>query len=101
MGKSSNRNFHVDVDFVLKDPEELRSKQGQLSVQGEPRKKLEEYKLSSRVLEEHGPGGGNPLVRLYGARRNLIKFLNEVFLDDGAYVANIQVTQYLHGRIVQ
>lgn len=66
--------FYVDVDLVA---EKLRSTSGQLSVQGEARRDLEARGLTSHVLEESGPGGGNPLVRVYGSRVSLMKFLND------------------------
>jgi hypothetical protein len=71
---------YVDVDMVL---DCTRNKMGLLCIPDGPiRAKIFEYKLTSKVLEEFGPGGGNPLVRLFGSKANLEKYLREVYCEN-------------------
>lgn len=72
--------FYVDVDICL-EPHETRSAQGQLSVQGEVRRELLAAGINSKILEERGPAGGWPVVRLMGSRTALKKWLDKYDYD--------------------
>jgi hypothetical protein len=79
------REFCVDVDMVL---ESTRSERGHLSVQGEERDTIKSCGLRSRVVEEKGPSG-HPVVRLYGSRTAILRYL-KLYGDDGTYAERIQ-----------
>jgi len=65
--------FYVDVDMVVPC---LRSAQGHLSIQEPVRGELRAAGIvRTKVLQEHGPAGGNPVVRLYGSRNRLVAYL--------------------------
>lgn len=74
--------FYVDVDLALR-ADELRNNQNRTCVAGPFREVIEARGLTSRVLNRHGPAGGNAEVRLYGSKKRL-----EAFLKDYAYDAN-------------
>ncbi len=71
--------FYADVDMILA-PGERRSAQGHLAIHGVLREQLTARHLKSKILQENGPAGGNPLVRLIGSRTQL-----ELFLRDFEY----------------
>lgn len=79
------REFRVDVDMVL---DRTRSAQGHLSVQGDERDTIKSYGLRSRVVEEKGPSG-HPVVRLYGSRAAILRYL-KLYGDDGTYAERIE-----------
>jgi hypothetical protein len=82
-------DFHIDLDFVL---EETRNKMNRVCVQGELRAELKKRAITSRVLQENGPAGGNPLVRLYGTRRALETYVREEYCkENGAEDAEFHI----------
>ena len=38
---------------------------------------IEPYRLKADIIELVGPGGGNPLIELYGHYKNIVEFLVE------------------------
>jgi hypothetical protein len=72
----------VTVDMIL---EATRSAQGHLSVQGPMRAELKSRGIRSKIVNEVGPGGGNPEVMLIGSRTALLRFLKDNEYDLGAH----------------
>ena len=49
--------------------------------------------LTCKVVDEFGPGGGNPLVKIMGAKKNIVSFLKDDYADDDQmqdFIADIQ-----------
>lgn len=91
MGTGHDYSHYVDVDMVLDYPKEMKASTGMLSVQGPVRDTIRRYGLSSKVIQEQGPGGGNPVVRLHGSRLKLEQYLiNEHDDEDREYCSRIQ-----------
>jgi len=72
--------YEVEVDMAL-GPEGLR----------EVRRATGRRGISARVVDPHGPGGGNPVVKLRGSRSALVGYLTEVYGDeDGVFAGSIE-----------
>jgi hypothetical protein len=44
--------------------------------------KCKKHGLTFKVVEEFGPGGGNPLIKIMGPKENIIDWLNDGYVDD-------------------
>lgn len=71
--------FQIDLDMVL---ESTRNKQNRICVQGQAREDIERHGLASTILQETGPAGGWPVVRLSGSHTSLENYLREFYSQD-------------------
>lgn len=71
--------FQIDLDMVL---EQTRNAQNRICVQGEARENIAKHNLSSAILQEVGPGGGWPVVRLSGSHTSIENYLREFYTQD-------------------
>lgn len=71
--------FQIDLDMVL---ETTRNAQNRICVQGQVREDIERHKLNSVIIEESGPAGGWPIVRLSGTHVAIEGYLREFYAQD-------------------
>jgi hypothetical protein len=84
MATAKINHCYVDVDMVL-GAKELRNTMGRLCVQGPVREYFKTHALTSLILTEVGPGGGNAEVRVRGSRTALLNFLNDFEYDPSVH----------------
>lgn len=71
--------FQIDLDMVL---ETTRNKQNRICVQGRAREDIERHGLASTILQEVGPAGGWPVVRLSGSYTSIENYIREFYAQD-------------------
>lgn len=70
----------ITLDMVVGN---TRNRMNRICIQGEARDEIKKYGLQSVIIEEQGPAGGNPVVRLRGSYTGILAYLTNVYcLDD-------------------